>query len=114
MTIIAFVVLASVGIGFLLLAGVGINRLPDVFCRASATTKAATLGIGCLLIAVAIHFGDGRVTARVAAIIGFLLLTSPVAAHMLARAAYRTGTPLWPGTTLDELSGREQESRQAD
>ena len=95
--------LATVGALFLLLAGIGILRLPDLFCRASATTKAATLGVGCLLLASALHFGDLRVTTRVTATIAFLLLTAPVAAHMIARAAYRRGTPLWSGTVRDEL-----------
>jgi multicomponent Na+:H+ antiporter subunit G len=95
--------LAIVGSLFLLLAGLGIIRLPDLFCRASATTKAATLGVGCLLVAVALHFGDMQVTTRVLATLAFLLLTAPVAAHMIARAAYSQGVPLWPGTVRDEF-----------
>lgn len=94
--------LAIAGPLFLLLAAIGILRLPDLFCRASATTKAATLGVGCLLAAVALHFGDFEVTMRVLATIAFLLLTAPVAAHMIARAAYRQGVSLWAGTARDE------------
>ncbi len=86
MTTLVIAVLAISGTLFLLLAGIGMIRLPDLFCRTSATTKAATLGVGCLLIAVAIHFGDLRVTTRALATIAFLLLTAPVAAHMIARA----------------------------
>jgi multicomponent Na+:H+ antiporter subunit G len=97
------VFLAIVGALFLLLAGLGIIRLPDLFCRASATTKAATLGVGCLLVAVALHFGDLQVTTRVLATLAFLLLTAPVAAHMIARAAYWQGVPLWSGTVRDEF-----------
>ena len=78
--------------------------MPDVFCRASATTKAATLGVGCVLVATALHFDDLRVTTRVLATIAFLLLTAPVAAHMIARAAYRSRIPLWSGTVRDELA----------
>jgi multicomponent Na+:H+ antiporter subunit G len=110
------VCLAVVGAVFLLLAGIGILRLPDLFCRASATTKAATLGVGCVLVAAAFHFGDLRVTTRVLATIAFLLLTAPVAAHMIARAAYRCGTPLWTGTVRDELRAmngpQEQKKRE--
>ena len=94
--------LTIAGTLFLLIAGVGIVRLPDVFCRASATTKAATLGVGCLLTAVACYFGDPLVTTRVIATISFLLLTAPVAAHMIGRAAYVRGVPLWAGTVCDE------------
>jgi multicomponent Na+:H+ antiporter subunit G len=100
--------LTFVGVAFLLLAGVGIIRLPDLFCRASATTKAATMGLGCLLVAVAVHFGDVQVTTRVMATIAFVLLTAPVAAHMISRAAYRSRVPLWAGTVRDELQGSDQ------
>jgi len=101
------IVIATVGTLFMLLAGLGVLRLPDLYCRASATTKAATLGVGCLLIATAVFFQDSQVTTRVLATIAFLLLTAPVAAHMLGRAAYRRGVPLWEGTVSDELAGAE-------
>lgn len=107
------VFLAIAGALFLLLAGIGIIRLPDLFCRASATTKAATLGVGCLLVAVALHFGDLQVTTRVLATLAFLLLTAPVAAHMIARAAYSQGVPLWSGTVLDEFQERLNGDRAA-
>ena len=102
------VAIMLVGVAFLLLAGIGILRMPDVFMRASATTKAATLGVGCVMVAVAIHFADLRVTTRVVATISFLFLTAPVAAHMIAGAAYLTGVPLWEGTIGDELEGKYQ------
>ena len=106
-TIIA-IVLALTGTTFMLLAGIGIIRLPDLYCRASATTKAATLGVGCLLASSAIHFDDMQVTTRVLATIAFLLLTAPVGAHVIARAAYLSSVPLWKGTTQDELADRKQ------
>ena len=108
MMTVLIALLTFVGVAFLLLAGVGIIRLPDLFCRASATTKAATMGLGCLLVAVAVHFGDVQVTTRVMAIIAFVLLTAPVAAHMIARAAYRSRVPLWTGTVRDELQDSDQ------
>lgn len=104
--------LSIVGAAFLVLAGVGIIRLPDLFCRASATTKAATLGVGCLLAAAAVAFGDLQVTTRAAATIAFLLLTAPVAAHMIGRAAYFRGVALWPGTVRDELRSDAAEHAQ--
>jgi len=97
------VVLAIIGAAFLVLAAIGIVRLPDLYCRASATTKAATLGVGCILVSSAMHFDDMQVTSRVLATVAFLLLTAPVAAHVIARAAYRTGVPMWHGTFRDEL-----------
>jgi multicomponent Na+:H+ antiporter subunit G len=98
--------LLVLGAAFLLLAGVGVLRMPDLFMRMSAATKAATLGIACMLLAVAVHFSGVGITARALAAIAFFLLTAPVAAHMIGRAAYFVGVPLWRGTVRDELRGR--------
>lgn len=95
--------LLLIGCAFLLLAAVGIVRMPDIFTRMSASSKATTLGIGCMLVALALHFGDPGVTTKVLLVIAFFFLKAPVAAHVLARAAYRVGTPLWKGTFVDEL-----------
>lgn len=94
------------GAGFLLLAAVGIFRMPDLFTRMQTATKASTLGISCILMAVAFFVQDLTVTVRALLTILFFFLTAPVAAHMIGRAAYFTGVPLWPGTKIDELSGR--------
>jgi multicomponent Na+:H+ antiporter subunit G len=99
-------VLLIVGAAFLLLASIGVVRMPDLYMRMSAATKAATLGIGCMLAAVALHFSGFGVTSRAVATIVFFLLTAPVAAHMIGRAAYFVGVPLWSGTVCDELRGR--------
>jgi multicomponent Na+:H+ antiporter subunit G len=91
-----------VGSLFALLAAAGVLRMPDVFTRMQASTKASTLGLGCLLIGAALQFGDFGSVIRLLSIGGFLLLTTPVSAHVIARAAYRAGVPLWSGTALDE------------
>ena len=85
-----------------LLAGVGILRMPDVFTRMQASTKASTLGLGCLLIALAIRYPETAIVVRAAAIAAFMMLTTAVAAHVIARAAARSGAPLWEGTLMDE------------
>lgn len=100
--------LIVIGGAFMLLAGVGILRMPDLFMRMQAATKAATLGAGCMLLAVAVHFGELTVVARALLVIAFILLTAPVAAHMIARAAYSVGTPLWEGTITDKLRDQPQ------
>ena len=97
--------LLLIGATFALLAGVGILRMPDLFMRMQASTKASTLGIGCILGAVAVHFGELAITTRALATMLFVFLTAPVAAHMIARAAYFVGVPLWEGTIIDELRG---------
>lgn len=99
-------ILMLVGAAFLFLASLGVSRMPDLFSRLQTTTKAATLGVGCVLLAAAIHFGELGVTARALAVIVFVLLTAPVAAHMIGRAAYLSGVRLWEGTIVDELRGR--------
>lgn len=100
--------LIVIGGGFMLLAGVGLLRMPDLFMRMQAATKAATLGAGCMLLAVAVHFGELTIVARALLVIAFVFLTAPVAAHMIARAAYSVGTPLWEGTLTDELRDQSQ------
>ena len=95
--------LLIVGASFMLLAGLGVLRLPDLFMRLQAATKASTLGVGCMLLAVAIHFQGLAVATRSALVIAFFCVTAPVGAHMIARAAYAAGAPLWEGTITDEL-----------
>ncbi len=90
------------GSGFALLAAVGVLRMPDVFTRMQASTKASTLGLGCLLIGAALQMGDFASFIRVVSIGGFLLLTTPVAGHVIARASYYADVPLWVGSVLDE------------
>lgn len=90
------------GSAFSLLAALGVLRMPDVFTRMQASTKASTLGLGCLLIGAVLQIGDFASLIRVASIGAFILLTTPVAAHVIARASYLAEVPLWDGTVLDE------------
>ena len=90
------------GAAFALLAALGVLRMPDVFTRMQASTKASTLGVGCLLIGAGLQFGDFASFIRVTSIAAFVLLTTPVAAHVIARASYFADVPLWEGTVLDE------------
>ena len=90
------------GSAFALLAAVGVLRMPDVFTRMQASTKASTLGLGCLLLGAALQLGDFESVIRVLSIGAFILLTTPVAAHVIARASYLAEVPRWEGTVLDE------------
>lgn len=90
---------------FLFVASLGILRLPDVMTRMHASTKAGTLGAGLIFVAGAAHFGDMVTIAVSALTIVFLLWTAPVAAHAIARAAYRMRVPLWKKTHVDEWKG---------
>ncbi len=101
---LAAAALLLAGTFFSVLGGLGVLRLPDVYTRLSATSKAATLGVSCILLAGAIHFHDAGVSARALVTAAFVFLTAPVAAHMIGRAAYVTRVPLWSGTVVDELA----------
>jgi multicomponent Na+:H+ antiporter subunit G len=98
----AALVLAGGLFGFV--AAVGMLRLPDMIIRMHASTKAGTLGAGLILAGVAVHFMEVGITLRAAAAILFLLLTAPVAAHVIGRAAYHCGIRLWERTGVDELA----------
>ncbi|WP_148253536.1 monovalent cation/H(+) antiporter subunit G [Aidingimonas lacisalsi] len=96
-------ILLLTGASFMLLAVVGLLRLPDLLTRLHATTKAATLGVAMVMVAVALHFAEVAVVARAFGVILFLLMTAPVAAHVIGRAGYFVGSRLWSGTLKDEL-----------
>ena len=85
-----------------LVAAVGVIRLPDLFTRMHAATKTGTVGVSAIVIGMMIHFSEVTVTSRGILVIAFFLLTAPVAAHMIGRAAYRSGVSLWILTRLDE------------
>ena len=106
---ILLAIFSTVGALSILFAAIGILRMPDFYLRLSVTVKASTLGVGLLLICAAMMFPDISVTTRAIAIIFFLIITAPIAAHMIGRAAYFTGTPLWKGTVTDELEGMYNE-----
>ena len=74
----------------------------DVFTRMQASTKASTLGLGCLLAALALRHPDVAMVMRALSIAAFMMLTTAVSAHVIARAAALTGSPLWKGTLFDE------------
>lgn len=104
-TEILSVALLVPGAALMLLGAVGAIRLPDTYLRMSATSKAATLGVVLVLASGAVYFGDLGTSTRAVAAIVFMLITAPVAAHMLGRAAYLAGEPLWEGSVADELKG---------
>lgn len=105
---IIIVILITLGTLFILLAAIGMVRMPDTYLRISVTTKAATLGVGLLLISSAIYFNDLSTTSRALVIILFVLLTAPVSAHLVGRASYFMGVKLWDKSVMDDLRGKYQ------
>lgn len=106
MSDVLIAIFATLGTIFVFLAAVGLVRMPDTYLRISVTTKAATLGIGLILIAAAIYFNELSITSRVLAIILFIFLTAPVGAHLIGRASYFTGVKLWKKSVMDDLEGK--------
>ncbi|GAB4338244.1 MAG: monovalent cation/H(+) antiporter subunit G [Candidatus Abyssubacteria bacterium] len=95
-----------IGSFFMLMSGLGILRFPDLYMRVSASSKASTLGAGFCLLSLAVYFNELRTTMLALATIAFLVVTVPVGAHLISRAAYHVGVRLWEGTTTDELHGK--------
>jgi multicomponent Na+:H+ antiporter subunit G len=106
-------VLWIVGSAFAFLAALGVLRMPDVFTRMQASTKASTLGLGCFLIGAALQLADFASAIRLVSIGAFIFLTTPVSAHVIARASYKADVPLWEGTVLDERRDADGTSRPA-
>jgi multicomponent Na+:H+ antiporter subunit G len=100
------IVLAATGAALVLLAAVGLVRMPDLFTRMQAASKASTLGAASILAAVAVRFGDLGIGVRAGLTCLFLFLTAPVAAHVIARAGYRSKVPMSPDSSVNDLEGR--------
>lgn len=98
-------VVTGIGAIAILLASIGLLRMPDLYLRLSVTTKAATLGVGLILVGAALYFQNVGVTSRVLAIIFFITVTAPVSAQLIGRAAYLIKTKMWEHTIIDELEG---------
>ncbi|MEZ4657463.1 MAG: monovalent cation/H(+) antiporter subunit G [Caldilineaceae bacterium] len=93
------------GVLLMLIAALGLVRMPDLFLRISVSSKGATLGVALLMLAAALYFNDLGVTSRALAVIVFTFLTAPVAAHMMGRAGYKDGAAFWERTSIDRRYG---------
>lgn len=90
------------GLGFDIFGCIGLLRLPDVYNRLQATTKCVTLGTCSILFGTFILKGIGTTGIKAILVAVFLLLTSPVAAHALARGAHKSGVKLWFKSVVDK------------
>jgi multicomponent Na+:H+ antiporter subunit G len=98
--------LALAGAFFVFVAGLGTWRLPDIYLRIHAATKASSLGVGLLLLGIILMEPTLGVIIKSVLMIFFVFLTAPVAAHMISRAAYLHHTPIWDRTKRDELKDK--------
>jgi multicomponent Na+:H+ antiporter subunit G len=103
--VIAGIVLAGALFG--LIGSIGVLRMPDLFLRTSAATKGSTFGLGLTLLGVALALESLDTTTKCIAVIAFVFLTAPIAAHMITRAAYMDNAPLWSRTVVNELGNRD-------
>ncbi|MBU7595495.1 monovalent cation/H(+) antiporter subunit G [Metabacillus halosaccharovorans] len=89
-----------------LIAAIGVIRLPDVYTRNHAASKSATLGVISILLGLFLHYIliDHHANSRVLLGIIFVFVTAPVAGHLISRAAYNTGVPLWNKSVQDDLA----------
>jgi multicomponent Na+:H+ antiporter subunit G len=94
---------------FCLTAGLGVMRLPDVMTRQHASAKAGTLGVGLLLSAVSLYFGHLEIVSLCFLALLFIMITAPVASHLIGRSAYRSGILFSKNTVIDELETYNQQ-----
>ena len=95
MTNIFASILLLLGAAFLILATLGIVRLPDFFTRAHAMGKSETLGAILVLVGLAILNGLSLTSFKLVLILVFIAVANPVATHALVRAALRSGVAPW-------------------
>lgn len=98
------IVFIIIGVFFMFVASLGVLRLPDLYSRLHAPTKAATLGLACLLIAMMLVMPQGAVLTKAFLALLFIGATAPVGAHILARAAYRRGVMPCKETELNQYA----------
>ena len=92
-----------IGTLFIFIASIGMLRMSNLLIRIHAATKASTLGVGLILIGAAIHFYTWAISIETILIIWFILMTTPIASHLMARASYFSNIKLTDSTFIDEL-----------
>ena len=96
--------LVLAGSAFVIVAGIGILRMPDVFTRLHAAGVLDTLGAGLILLGLMFEADHGALSLKLLLLLGFLLATCPVASHALAKAALHDGQRPLAVEVSDELS----------
>jgi len=97
-------ILIAVGVLFNIFGCIGLVRFPDVYNRLQAATKCVTLGTVLLLVGVGLVSGIGPMSAKAIICAVFVLITSPTAAHAIAKGAYASGVKLWEKTVVDKYA----------
>jgi multicomponent Na+:H+ antiporter subunit G len=104
--------LVLVGAALTLIAGVGVVRLPDLYARLHASSKATSFGIAFVLAGVAVLMPEPDVAVKISAAILFQFVTVPAAAHTIGRRAHREGLEF--GVTIDDLREDRRDAGRGD
>lgn len=99
-------ILMTIGASFTLLSGIGLHRFDDVFARMHAAGKASTLGMLFILAGAAIRFAELGDILKLSVVAVLAIITIPAGVHIMARAAWRSGTELAPATEFDDEAER--------
>jgi multicomponent Na+:H+ antiporter subunit G len=102
------------GASFMLISAIGLIRMPDFYIRNSASTKAVVLGVLLILLGVGIYYNDTMAFIEIAAILFFIFLISPLAAHIISRAAVITLVKFWDKTDLEDLEDYHAQKKEQD
>ena len=100
-------IISLIGSIFLLLGGLGVLRMPDVYNRMQTGTKATTLGSILFLIGVAFYYPQW--TGKIFLLLLFIVFTNPISSHALARAAHFAKIPLTEKSVQDDLKEDEED-----
>lgn len=93
---------------FLFLGSLGLVRMPDLYNRIQAGTKASTLGT--LLTLLGLAFICPGWSGKLVILILFVIITNPVSSHVISRAAHHAGIPLAEGSVQDDLASDEPQT----
>jgi len=93
------IIFIVVGLFFLIVAAIGVIRLPDVFSRSHAVSLTDSLGAFLMLIGIALHEGPGKNMLKILVVLALLYILNPVIAHATIRAALRSGLKPWKKET---------------
>ena len=87
------------GLFFLIVAAIGVIRLPDVFSRSHAVSLTDSLGAFLMLVGIALLDGLGKSTLKILVVLALLYILNPVITHATIRAALRSGLKPWKKET---------------
>ena len=105
------VIFIGIGVAFDFFGCLGLVRLPDVYNRLQAATKSVTLGTCSIMFGTFLMVGFTATGIKALLCIVFLILTAPVSAHALARAAHISGVKLWKGSVVDKYEEDSEKTK---